>query len=145
MATGSRAQPSSVDEVLIQMHADAASIGLAPDATAEDMQFSKIMQQGILQFRQAKAHNKAQQATQMGQQAAMGGAGGGPPGMAGAGMGGPPGAGPGGAGAGGGGGAPPAAAPQQIAPGGGPGMSGYGGVVQNPDELQRILAGTGGQ
>jgi hypothetical protein len=34
--------------------------------------------------------------------------------------------------------------PQQIAPGGGAGMSGYGGVA-NPDDLQRILAGAGGQ
>jgi len=57
---------------------------------------------------------------------------GGPPGMGPPGMGGPQGPGAGGPGG-------PGGEPNQIAPGGGPGMAGFG--TPNPDELRRTLAG----
>jgi hypothetical protein len=130
---------------LANLYTDIANLALAPDS-APHQQFIQTMMQGVLKYRQLVQQQKAAAAAhtqQMvaGQAAGLGGSGaGGPPGGGPPGMGGPPGQPPGG----GGGpdqGAPP---PQQIAHGGGPGMSGYGGVA-SPDDLQRILAGAGGQ
>lgn len=144
--------PTTFDEGLQELYVDASRIVLAPDAPPQAQQFVTILQQGIMKFRQSMQQMKAQQAAGMAQQAAQGGAMGGPGGapggqMGAGGMGGPQPGGPPGMGGGGqppGGGGPPGGAPNQIAPGGGAGMSGYGGVA-NPDDLQRILAGAGGQ
>lgn len=132
----------SFEDGLNQLYQQAGALALANDVTPQGMQFIQLIQKSVLQFRQAMQQEKAQRAAQLGQQAmGMGQPGGGGGGPMGGQMGGPPGAGgpPGG---------PPGAGqppqPNQIAPGGGPGMSGYGGVASNPDELQRVLAGTGG-
>jgi|SRR5215470_5467735 len=133
--------PNTFEEGLTELYSDAARLALAPDATPH-MQFIQLMQEGILKYRSLIMQQKSQAATQMQQQLAgqTAGMGGGPPqdtsGMMG---GGPPGMPPGAGGPGG-----PPGQPQQIAPGGGAGNSGYGGVV-SPDDLQRVLAGAGGQ
>ena len=154
---GKSGSSQSFEDGLSSLYTDAARLALAPDA-AQHMQFIQLVQKGILQYRQLVQQQKAAAAAHTqslvaGQAAGMGGdpsaggppmggggpdMGGGPPG----GPGGPPGA-PGGAPGGGGppGQAPP---PNQIAPGGGSGMSGYGGVV-SPEDLQRVLSGAGGQ
>lgn len=141
----SQAAPQSFEDGLTSLYTDVARLALAPDAQPH-AQFIQLMQQGILKYRQLVQQQKAAAAAHTqslvaGQAAGMGG---GPPG--GGGGGGMPG-GPGGGGpdmsGGGGGGMPPGPPANQIAPGGGSGMSGYGGVV-NPDDLQRVLAGAGG-
>lgn len=144
--------PNSFEDGLSSLYTDAARLALAPDA-APHMQFIQLVQKGILQYRQLVQQQKAAAAAHTqslvaGQAAGLGGgpgAGGPPDGGGGPGMGGPPGGGPPGAGGPPGGGPPGAAPPpNQIAPGGGPGMSGYGGIV-NPEDLQRVLSGAGGQ
>lgn len=140
--------PASFEDGLTKLYTDVSQLALAPDS-GQHMQFIQMVSHGILQYRQLVQQQKAAAAAHTqslvaGQAAGLGGGGspggggppgGGPPG----GMGGPPGG--GGPGPGGAGPAPP---PNQIAPGGGSGMSGYGGVV-NPEDLQRVLAGAGGQ
>ena len=133
MAAGGKA-PQSFSDGLDSLYMDVQALALAPDA-AQHAQFIQAIGQGILKYRQQMQQMVAQQAAQQQQQLAAQAAGQqqqmpGQP--AGAGMPGQPGGQPGQQG-------------QQIAPGGGAGMSGYGGVAQNPDELNRVLAGTGGQ
>lgn len=140
MAGSGGKAPQSFGDGLDNLFMDVQALALAPDAAAH-AQFIQAMGQGILKYRQVMQQQEAQQAAQQQQQLAQqqsgqqmqgvglgqqgGQPGGGQPGQpAGAGMQGQPGA-------------------NQIAPGGGAGMSGYGGV--NADDLQRVLAGTGGQ
>ena len=134
----SASAPGSFEDGLTQLYTDTARLALAPDAGMH-MQFIQVMQKGILAYRQQVQQQKAAAAahTQSLVAGQATGAGGGPP--PGGGMGSAP---PGGDMGGGGMGPPPP--PNQIAPGGGAGMSGYGGVV-SPDDLQRVLSGAGGQ
>lgn len=169
MAGGGTAnQQQSVIDGLSKLVSSLAPLKLLPDAAQHAQALSGI-EQAIIRYIQTFQAKQAQMAAQQGQMMAkmaggMGGPGGGmggPGGMAG-GPGGQPGgsptspAGAPGAGAVPGGpnagglpgatapgapGAPPTAgAPNQIAPGGGSGMSGFGGVVTDPDELRRMLA-----
>jgi len=145
--SGGSSQPKSFEDGLSDLYTNVARLALAPDAQPH-MQFIQLMQNGILQYRQLVQQQKAHAATQMqqqlaGQAAGMGGGGMGGGAGGGMAMGGQP-QGPGGGPpqmGGAGGGPPPGNA---IAPGGGAGMSGYGGVA-DPDDLQRVLAGAGGQ
>ncbi len=125
----------SVIEVFTEILQLLTQAKLMPDAPAH-MQVISALEQGILQYIQTTRQATRQQAIQGGQQ----GPGGQPQQQPG--MGGPPGAGgaPGG-GMGGPGGSPGGSPmpPRQIAPGGGPGMSGFG--TPNMDEMRRTLAG----
>ena len=134
MAQSSRRHGSDTVDILQEIMGALADAMSAPDAQAH-MQIIQALQSGIAQYIQQVRQGQRQQATQMGRpQPGQGG----PPGMPGGLGGGPP------PDMGGGMGAPPGAAggampPQQIAPGGGAGMSGFG--TPNPDELRRTLAG----
>lgn len=146
---GSASGPSSFDDGLNQIYIDIQKLALAPDVPPQAPSFIQALGSSILKARQmfqaAKAQQQAGMAQQQAQQAAMGGGGAqGQPGMP-----------PGGMGQAGGMGAPGGmgqgpqmpGAPNQVGPGGGGAgaMSGYGGVVKDPEQLQRLLAGAGGQ
>jgi hypothetical protein len=165
MAGGGTAnQQQSVIDGLSKIVASLAPLKLLPDAGQHAAALGGIEQaiiRYIQTFQAKQAAMAAQQGAQMAQQAgSMGGAGGAGGNGGGGGMGGDPSGMPGGApspaggppgGAPGGGmgagppspggapGGPPQPQPQRIAPGGGSGMSGFGGAVTDPDELRRML------
>ncbi len=127
----------SVVDGLKKLFSQVSELKLLPDAP-QHMEAITALEQAIMQYIQqttARAQAEAMQAAQSSAQQAAGiGAGAGMADMTGGappGMGGPPGMAPG--------------QPQQIAPGGGAGMSGFGSPT-NPDELRRVLqmSGAGG-
>lgn len=158
--SASGSAPSSAIDGLHQIYQDIVALKLAPDADQGVVQFVDVMANGVLQFITQHRVQQAQQATQQAQQAANGtaqvppqaqqaaalnspGQAGMPPGGGGPGQSGPPSPAPPG------GGPSPMGQGNQIGPGGGAGSSGYGGVVTDPDELNRMLsqgaaAGSGG-
>lgn len=125
---------ADVMDVMAEIVALLGQAKMLPDAPAH-MDMIQALEQGVIQIVTALRQQKIQQAVQGPQQPPGGG------GMGGMGPGGPQG--PGGAGGGAG---PPGQAgqmpglAQQIAPGGGAGMSGFG-TPTDPDELRRTLAG----
>lgn len=131
-AGGAGADVMDVMAEIVQLLGQAKML---PDAPAH-MDMIQALEQGVIQIVTALRQQKISQAVQGPQQGpgggggpGMGPGGGGPPGGPGGGEGGPPGQ----------GGQMPGLA-QQISPGGGAGMSGFG-TPTDPDELRRTLAG----
>lgn len=124
---GTQHQPN-VTDVLSEMLQLIQQAKLLPDAPA-NMQILQALEQGIIQYIQVMRQQKAAQAVGQQGQGQPGQPPQGQPGMGGGGpMGGSPVGSPG-----------QPIGPRQIAPGGGPGMSGFS--TPNPDELRRVLAG----